>query len=280
MKLERLLSRQWWKTTLLVLAAIGVMVRLGIWQLDRLAQRKAFNNRAEAQLAQPALDLTSAGLDLDFFNMEYRDVLASGKYDHQQQIVLRNQDWQGNLGVHILTPLVIEGSERAILVDRGWVPYEDYTSGSLVDYDLPGLVNVSGVIRRTQVKPRIGGQADQVPEPGEPPLDAWYWVNINQIEGQMPYELLPVYLQEAPDPTSAQLPFKASSELDLSEGPHLGYAFQWFIFAAILAIGYPIYVKREESRKITPKDSETPYIQSADSESNHQESENKGYKNA
>ena len=54
MKLERMVSRQWWKTTLLVLAAVLVMVRLGIWQLDRLAQRKAFNARVGAQLTEPA----------------------------------------------------------------------------------------------------------------------------------------------------------------------------------------------------------------------------------
>ena len=51
--------------------------------------------------------------------MEYRTAEISGEFDHDSQIVLRNQDWQGNLGVHIFTPLMIEGEKRAILVDRG-----------------------------------------------------------------------------------------------------------------------------------------------------------------
>jgi surfeit locus 1 family protein len=276
MNIGRLLSRQWWKTTLLVLAAVLVMVRLGIWQLDRLAQRKAFNSRVEAQVAQPPLEITNADLVMDFFNMEYRDVNVSGFYDHQQQVVLRNQDWQGNLGVHILTPLVIEGSDQAILVDRGWVPYEDYSTGNLAVYDRPGLERVNGVVRRSQMKPRIGGQADQVPEPGEPRLEAWYWININQIEEQMSFNLLPVYLQESPGSVSQQLPYKTQAELDLSEGSHLGYALQWFTFAAILAIGYPIYVKREESRKKDDEHKANPYIQPTNPASIHQDNEYQG----
>ena len=116
MKLERLFSRQWWKTTVLVIAAVLVMVRLGFWQLDRLAQRKAFNARVEAQLAEPPLDLTNQNLDLDLFNMEYRSAVVTGEYDHERQVVLRNQDWQGRLGFHILTPLMISGGEKAFLV--------------------------------------------------------------------------------------------------------------------------------------------------------------------
>lgn len=280
MNFIRLFSRQWWITTLLVLAAVLVMVRLGIWQLDRLEQRRAFNSRVEEQLAQPALHLASSDLDLDLFNMEYRDVIVSGHYDHQNQVVLRNQDWQGNLGVHILTPLVIEGSEQAILVDRGWVPYEDYSSGNLAAYDQPGLTTVNGVVRRSQMKPRFGGQRDQVPEPGGPPLKAWYWINLNQIEDQLPYQLLPVFIQAGPSNPNQELPHKSLPELELNEGSHLGYALQWFTFAAILAIGYPIYVYREDSRRKDQVQKPRPYFIRDNNESFHQENEDKGLENA
>jgi len=58
--------------------------------------------------------------------------------------------------------------------------------------------------------------------------------------------MLPAYIQQAPDPTWTSLPRRTQPELDLSEGPHLGYAFQWFIFAAILGIGYPFFINRRE----------------------------------
>ncbi len=280
MKLERLFSRQWWKSTILVIAAVVIMVRLGFWQLDRLEQRKAFNARVEAQLAESPLELTYQNLDLDLFNMEYRSAVVSGEYDHERQVVLRNQDWQGRLGVHLLTPLVISGGEKAILVDRGWVPYEDFTGDNLSQYDDPGLVEGEGAIRRSQSKPLIGGRADQAPGPGEDPLKAWYWINIKDISGQFPYELLPMYQVSSSDLIEEQLPYRSEEELDLSEGSHLGYAFQWFTFAAILGIGYPIYMRKEEEQVVSISEKKTPYIRHKNSKESNPDSDSKGYKQA
>ncbi len=280
MKLERLFSRQWWISTILVIAAVVVMVRLGFWQLDRLEQRKAFNARVEAQLAESPLELTYQNLDLELFNMEYRSAVVSGEYDHERQVVLRNQDWQGRLGVHLLTPLVISGGEKAILVDRGWVPYEDFTGDHLSQYDDPGLVEVEGTIRRSQSKPLIGGRADQAPGPGEDPLKAWYWINIDDISGQFPYELLPVYQVSSPDLIEEQMPYRSEEELDLSEGTHLGYAFQWFTFAAILGIGYSIYVRKEEEQAVSISDEKTPIIRHKNSKESNPDSDSKGYEQA
>lgn len=260
MKLNRLISHRWWKTTLLVIAAVIVMIRLGLWQLDRLDQRRAFNARVEEQLAQSALEISEENLRADLYNMEYREAIVLGEYDHDRQVVLRNQDWQGRLGVHLLTPLIVQGSDRAIMVNRGWIPYEDFEAGKLSQFDENGLVEVNGVIRRSQTKPRIGGRADQIPAEGEPPLQAWNWINVGGIAGQLPYELLPVYLQGSPEPSRNQMPYRTQLELDLNEGSHLGYAFQWFTFALILAIGYPIYVSREEKRLSTPTSKGKPYI--------------------
>jgi surfeit locus 1 family protein len=278
MSIKTLFSRSWLKTTILVIAAVLVMIRLGVWQLDRLDQRRAFNERVEAQLAEELLVLASQNLDLDLYNMEYRTAEVSGEFDHEHQVVLRNQDWQGNLGVHLITPLILEGEERAILVDRGWVPYDDFVGGKLAQYDDPGSVQIKGAIRRSQSKPLIGGRADILPGPDEPVLFAWNWINISNISRQIPYELLPVYLVRAPNPTENQLPYRTQQELDLTEGSHLGYAFQWFTFAAILAIGYPIFVRKEEQRNSTTSLSQTPYIKHKEMTDQDPGSNTKGYK--
>jgi len=54
-----------------------------------------------------------------------------------------------------------------------------------------------------------------------------------------------VYIQQAPDSAWTEMPYRSEPNLTLSEGPHLGYAVQWFSFALILLVGYPIYVRRE-----------------------------------
>jgi len=277
MILERLFSRQWWKTTLLVLAAVAVMVRLGIWQLDRLEQRRTFNSRVEAQLAESPLELSGQNLESDLYNMEYRTALTSGEFDHQRQVVLRNQDWQGRLGVHILTPLLIENAQAALLVDRGWIPYEDYTAGKIHNYDVDGRVQVEGILRRSQSKPAIGGRADQVPGPGEAPLEAWNWINISDISGQLPYPVLPVYLAAVPGAGKQSLPYRSDLELDLSEGSHLGYAFQWFAFAAILGFGYPVFIRREENRQTAIPAKKKPYIQQEENIDSTSKPDSQGY---
>lgn len=280
MILKRLFSRQWWKTTIFVLAAVVVMIRLGIWQLDRLEQRRTFNTRVEAQLAENPLELSAKNLESDLFSMEYRTALVGGEFDHQRQVVLRNQDWQGRLGVHLITPLLVEGTEAAVLVDRGWIPYEDFTGGNLSQYDYADRVPIEGIIRRSQSKPAIGGRADQVPAPGEARLEAWNWINIGDISKQLPYQILPVYLAAVPAAGEQSLPYRSELELDLTEGSHLGYAFQWFIFAAILGIGYPLYVRREEKGQAENSGQAKPYTHPGTKSTKGSDPESNGYEQA
>ncbi len=233
-------------TTLLVILAVGVMIRLGIWQLDRLHQRRAFNARVQAQLEQPALILNGDNLNQNLYDMEYRSVIVQGEYDFENQVALRNQAYQNRWGVYLLTPLKLKGSDRAILINRGWIPGEDYLSGDWSRVDQPGEVTVQGVLRRAQDKPDFGKRNDPIPSDGEPPLKAWNLANVGAISKQIPYSVVEnVYIQQTQgEGELSNLPIPAPLELDLSEGPHLGYALQWFTFAAILAIGYPFFIRR------------------------------------
>lgn len=245
--LLRMFSRRWILATLLVLAGMVVTVRLGIWQLDRLEQRRAFNARVLAQINQPALELAGSALESDLMRMEYRSVVVKGVYDHSQEVALRNQSWGNQWGVHLLTPLRIDGSDQAILVERGWVPSEDFKFGDWEQYKEPGQVEVRGVIRLSQSKPDFGRRADPTVSPGER-LEAWFFANVQGIAQQVPYALLPVYVQQAPDSAWTGLPYRTQPDLDLTEGPHQGYALQWFSFAAILGVGYPFFMRRQEGR--------------------------------
>lgn len=246
-------TRRWLLATLLVVAAALVMARLGVWQLDRLAQRRAFNARVQAQLDQPPLDLTAGWRGADLYNMEYRQVTVTGEYDFSQQVALRNQAHDNRWGVSLLTPLMIAGSDQAVLVNRGWIPADeaagDYLGGDWRRYDEPGTVTVTGVLRRSQSKPDFGRRSDPLPAPGER-LDAWNFANVDAIDGQVPYELLDGgYIQQAPDPAWTALPYRSAPQLELTEGPHMGYALQWFSFALLLLGGYPFFIRRSEARR-------------------------------
>lgn len=252
---KTLFSRQWWWTTLLVIAAVAVMARLGVWQLDRLAERRAFNARVSAQLAQPPFALTAEALAADpslrsrqaLAAMEYRSVIVSGVYDFSQQVALRNQAWDDGQatqrsGVHLLTPLVVAGTGRAVIVDRGWIPLKESAPENWGKFDEPGRVEVRGVIRQSQSRGDFGSVTDA---PGF--LREWNLVNLPRIGEQVSHPLLPVYVQKTPEAGPVgrwRVPYPSQPELDLSEGSHFGYAVQWFAFAAMLGIGYPFYVRQ------------------------------------
>ncbi|MBN1305424.1 MAG: SURF1 family protein [Anaerolineales bacterium] len=243
-------SRRWWWTTLLVLLGAALCVRLGIWQLDRLDRRLTFNAHMEAMWAAEPLDLNSVTYPgVDLAEQEYRSATASGVYDFENQIALRNQYWRSednlNLyGYHLLTPLVFKDGS-AILVDRGWIPAEGNVSpGDWRSYDQTAVVTISGVLRLGQSKAELGG----VPDPQVPPgqqLYFWNIANLDRISEQVPYPLAEVYLQLDPESDRTEPPYPYQPKIELTEGPHRGYACQWFTFASILLVGYPFFLRRQ-----------------------------------
>jgi surfeit locus 1 family protein len=244
MFLRKMFQRKWLLTTLLVLVGTAVCIRLGIWQLDRLEQRRAFNAQYEAARAQPALVLPGA-LPPDIQEMEWRSIEVTGEYDFANQVAIRNQYYGNQYGYHLFTPLRFD--DTAILVDRGWIPAEgNETPSDWRRYDEPGIVRVIGQIRLGQAKPAIGGVADQLPADGSR-LAIWNNADLARISHQMPYSVLPVFLQPATDPNDTDPPIPAQPEIELTEGPHFGYALQWFTFAAILFFGYPFFLQKQES---------------------------------
>jgi surfeit locus 1 family protein len=255
MTLLRLLSRKWILTTVLVIAGAAVCARLGIWQLDRLQQRRAFNSHVLAMRAMPPADLSAVAGAEDLLDMEYRAASATGTYDFAHQIGIRNQSYNDQYGLHLVTPLVMKDGD-AVLVDRGWIPTEvNSTPADWHKYDAPaGETAIQGIIRQSQSTPGFGGVPDPTLTPGQTKLDLWIYVNIDRIAKQLPYPALPVYVQLNADPNRTDPPIPYQEELDLSEGPHQGYAIQWFSFATILLVGYPFYVRRQLKEQGNPKE--------------------------
>jgi surfeit locus 1 family protein len=242
---RRWLSFKWIGISLLVLVLAGVMVRLGFWQLDRLKQRRESNAITRAQMAMSPVDLNTTpdppGLD----GMEYRPAMVRGVYNFSEQVVLRNRSWQGQPGGHLLTPLIIEGTKEAVIVDRGWIPLADVLSGDLSKYDEPGVVEVRGAIRLSQTDYPIGSAVDPTIAPGGSPLRWLNLVNLDRLNRQVSERLLPVFIQQQPDSQWTRLPDRVPAEPDLSDGPHLSYAIQWFSFTAILLVGYPVLLRKQ-----------------------------------
>ncbi len=257
----KLLTLRWIVTTLLVLAAVAIMIRLGFWQLDRLEWRRQLNQRILSQVNSPPLDLNQNLPIHDLFEMEYRMVQVHGEFDFEHEFLWRNQVWDNQPGYHLFIPLRIEGTDWVVYINRGWIPLGEADTESRSQYRKNGLVSLTGMIRRPMPKPAIGGVADPQPNAAQPRPEAWNWIDLERWRAETGLNLLPVWIQEAPQGPVSTLPYPALPEIEITEGPHLGYALQWFAFAAILAIGYPFFVRKQlentTSTHTNPEDEET-----------------------
>lgn len=235
---KSLFNRRWWWVTLIVLALMVVLARLGFWQLDRLEQRRAANAVVTTSLETPPFDLNNAAVPEDIAEWDNRLVSAGGTFDHDQQVLLKLQNWGYRAGVNLITPLVLDDGETAVLVDRGWIPDTEAGPQAISTFNVPGDVDIEGYISLSQELSRTPAAT---PEGRQTEV---YRVDIPAIESQMPYTLLPFFIVQFPENNNQDLPYRLERQIDISEGSHLGYAVQWFIFSIGLGVAYLAFVNK------------------------------------
>ena len=171
--------------------------------------------------------------------------MAEGRYDQAREIVLRGEVFEGVPGVRVVTPLLLAESGPAILVDRGFLP-------------APDAVSVDCAAPRSRECETVRGIALPVrPAPGEPIEHAgrttWRRLDLAAVRRVLPYGVLPVYIAQSPDSSLPRFPRR--DELPpVDEGPHLGYAIQWFLFAGMAAAFAVLVVGRTGKRDAVPGD--------------------------
>jgi cytochrome oxidase assembly protein ShyY1 len=238
-------SPRWIAGHAIVLVIVTGCVIAGFWQLDRLHQRRAANERIEARLAEAPVsldDLVASGSG-HVDSLVYRRVRATGSYDVEHETVLIGRTLDEETGNDLLTPLVISAGD-GLIVNRGWVPYS--LDAPPVQAAIPptGPVEVSGVLMPPEA---TSPAASASPSPTVATVD------LGRLQAGVPYRLLPVYLWlQSQSPQGASLPREVPLP-ELSEGPHLSYSIQWFAFAAIGIIGYPLLIRREIRRRRAPE---------------------------
>jgi surfeit locus 1 family protein len=238
-----LVRPRWIAFGLFAMLLAGLFVRLGFWQLDRLHGRRFYNQRFEQGMAaspRPVEDLVAGVTAAD--SLLYRSASARGRYDPAHEVILYGRTQDDSPGNHVLTPLILDDG-RAVLVDRGWVPIAD-DAPPVTDAAPPrGVVTVTGLLAPSEP----GGA------PGEGATTTFTRVDLRRIGSQLPYPLLPYYLQ-LHHQTPAQvghLPVPPPSPV-LDDGPHLSYALQWFAFATIAFFGFFLLVAREARSDLAP----------------------------
>ncbi len=236
-----LLSPRWLLGHVAVVAIAVLFVNLGVWQLRRLDERREANALITERLAAPErpLDEVLAVDGGDPRALAYRRVWVTGRYRPAEEVLISPRSHNEEPGHHVVTPLVTDGG-RAVLVDRGWVPFP--LDDPPVSRAAPpaGAVTVKGVLLPTETAHRYGSR-----QAGGPRLTFLSAVDVGRLQPQVSEPLHPFSLllgtQRPPNP--GELP-RTPPLPDLTEGPHLSYAIQWFAFTLIGLVGYPLLIRK------------------------------------
>jgi surfeit locus 1 family protein len=238
-----LLRPQWILSHLLVALLAVVLVNLGFWQLRRLDERRAENALIEARQDEPPVELdevlTPASTAAEAEELRARAVTLVGTYDEAATVDVHNRTQDGVAGDWMVTPLVLESGDRVGVV-RGFVALGP--DGDPYPAQVPeGEVTVEGAV----MVPRL--QDRTVRHDLEDMLAAPDTLGVLiRAEKSSPAEPAAATLDGEGDPQSALYSLPPP---ELTERNHLSYAVQWFIFATIAVVGYPLILRRVLQRR-------------------------------
>ena len=229
---HRLLRPSWVISHVLVFALVISTFALGMWQLSRLDERRSYNSIVTSQFGQPTEQLSSL---LQSFeegsDILYRVAEVSGEFDPSKQIYVVNRSQNGIAGVHVVTALKTLENSLFIAVNRGFIPRSVYLEANPGDLSPPiGEVDVRGLVIAGKKDDR--GYGDEMAE-----------IDLAVLSDYWEIELASVFLQREELNAVAEIPIPLPLP-DLTEGPHLSYAVQWFIFMTIALIGYPLVLRK------------------------------------
>jgi surfeit locus 1 family protein len=283
------------RTTIICAVLAVLMVRASIWQWHRHLFKQQYIQSLGDRLREPPVDIASVigALSSDPDAFIHRRVLVSGEFDFAHEVVLRNRRYEEMPGAFAVTPLKINGTENYVLVNRGFIPLmsvapEKRKAFQRVVETGTNKAHFIGLLKASSPR-RFLGPWDPPAGGSNPWVDAWLWFDVEKMQSQLPYKVLPLSLEimDVADPQAAQdriisktsgrddmffLPSRGSEEgtvqspqtvkrLDypvpvfdtvVPPGRHLGYVYEWaFMALGTVLIGVVLQLKRPKPAAMT-----------------------------
>ena len=211
---------------------LGILLKLGFWQLDRLEWKTDLLAKIEANMAATPLTLpenigaTQLPETMDYNNWEYRKVCVTGELLHDQELYLFSTNQSGEGGYHVYTPLV-RANATAVFINRGWVPNGKLDAATRLEGQLAGIQNVCGIFRSE-------GQTGAFTPENDTVNNVWFNRNSEQMAKVAslgtPY---PAFIDADATANPGGYPVGGQTRIDLPNN-HLGYAITWFGLALAL----------------------------------------------
>lgn len=227
------------------LVAIAVTVSLGFWQWGRAQQRSALHEAIASRQAMPPLvaaELLAAGADAP--SLLHRSIVLRGEWVGARTVFLDNRQMNAAPGFYVVTPLRLEGGRGVVLVQRGWAPRNFVKREQLPAVQTPaGTVEVRGRL----APPPAKLYAFDKEEAGAIRQN----LDLDRFRAETGLPLLPLSVQQTGSASEGLL--RQWPQAGSGAEKNIGYAFQWWAIAALIAILYvwfQLVLPRRQARRL------------------------------
>ncbi|TFB70008.1 MULTISPECIES: SURF1 family protein [Cryobacterium] len=242
-------SRRWAGYLALTILFAAVCSGLGVWQLARRDEALTELFKIDSNFDSNPVPVTEALPELTDFDesQKWMPVELTGTYLVGDEMLARNRPLNVNPGFEVLTPFLLTDG-TIFIVDRGWLPTgQEQDAPDTVPAPPTGTVTV--VARLKASEPDLPGRTASGNQVATINLST-IAERLNEPTYTGAYGLM---AKESPAATEARPTAVLKPIRD--EGPHLSYAFQWFVFGLLAFIGLG-WALREEYRSVNAHDPE------------------------
>jgi len=230
----------------LLVMALGAS--LGLWQLRRAHEKEALQAEMDRAAAAPPIDLAAAMRDAPggaaadaAVALDGKRVAARGTFVAQRTVFLDNRTRDAVAGFHVLTPLQLAGTDRAVLVLRGWAPRHPADRTRLPPVPTPAEpVQVEGTVQARLAQPLRLGE-EPAPGPGD---RLWQHFEYEKFERWSGLAILPVIVRQTTEPAYRDGLARDWNQPGVTVDRHYGYAFQWFALTAVALVFWVVLLYR------------------------------------
>ena len=218
------------RAAVVLLAALlvaGTTARLGLWQLDRAAQKTGLQAAQQRLRALPPLALADLARTAEAaVQQQHRLAELQGTWLAEHTIYLDNRPMEGHPGFYVVTPLrLADGS--AVLVQRGWLPRDFAQRTHIVAPPTPAGATVVRA-RIAPALPRLYEFSAAASGPIRQNLDIGDFAR----ERALPLRPLALLQVDGAEPSADGL-LRQWQQPDANVHMHYGYALQWFALCAL-----------------------------------------------
>jgi surfeit locus 1 family protein len=221
----------------LITIMVVFLTTLGFWQLDRADEKRAIEKAIEiANTGTVEIATSLEGLEAK----EYYHLRLNGHYVPGKQFIYDNQIVQQTSGYYVLTPFVIDGSDKAILINRGFMPWRGQRDK---------LTDVTVSSNNTEIKIQVSMPVTRM-ELGESEVGSEFPIllqslDLSEMNALSGLTFAPVLGLLSPESDHGFV--RQWEPYTGSIGKHIGYAMQWFLMALVLSgIGIRLGLKHRK----------------------------------